>query len=49
MANRYELVADEQGSESAAVVIENYLSEDARREEIRAEMHKNLAGLFANL
>lgn len=49
VADRYELVADEQGSESAAVVIENYLSEDARREEIRAEMHDKLTGLFVDL
>lgn len=49
VAERYEIAADAQGSESAAVVIENYLSESARRTEIREEMKEELAGVFAEI
>lgn len=46
VAERYELAAEAQGSASAAVVVESYLSEDRRRAEIRGEMADRLREVF---
>ncbi|AUG49051.1 integrase [Haloarcula taiwanensis] len=46
VADRFEDVAAEQGSASAQVVLDNYLSESEARSHRRAEMHETLAGLF---
>ena len=47
VAERFEDVAAEQGSASAQVVLDNYLSESEARSHRRAEMRETLAGLFA--
>ncbi|GGK71459.1 hypothetical protein GCM10009067_24750 [Haloarcula sebkhae] len=46
VAERFEDVAAEQGSASAQVVLDNYLSESEARSHRRAEMRETLAGLF---
>jgi len=46
VAERFEDVAAEQGSASAQVVLDNYLSESEARSHRRAEMREALAGLF---
>ena len=46
VAERFEDVAAEQGSASAQVVLDNYLSESEARSHRRAEMRDTLAGLF---
>ena len=46
VAKRVKAVAEEQGSEDASVVLENYLSEDERRRRRREEMRDDLEGLF---
>ncbi|GCF16139.1 hypothetical protein Harman_40740 [Haloarcula mannanilytica] len=46
VAERFEGVAAEQGSASAQVVLDNYLSESEARSHRRAEMRETLAGLF---
>ncbi|NLV07996.1 tyrosine-type recombinase/integrase [Haloarcula rubripromontorii] len=46
VAERFEDVAAEQGSTSAQVVLDNYLSESEARSHRRAEMRETLAGLF---
>lgn len=48
VAERFEDVAAEQGSASAQVVLDNYLSESEARSHRRAEMRETLAGLFDN-
>lgn len=47
VAERFEDVAAEQGSASAQVVLDNYLSESEARSHRRAEMRETLTGLFA--
>lgn len=46
VAKRVKAVAEEQGSDDASVVLENYLSEDERRRRRREEMRDDLEGLF---
>lgn len=46
VAQRFEDVAAEQGSASASVVLDNYLSESEARAHRRAEMQDTLEGLF---
>jgi integrase len=46
VAERFEDVAAEQGSASAQVVLDNYLSESEARSHRRAEMRETLDGLF---
>jgi len=46
VAERFEAVAAEQGSKSADVVLENYLSKPERRRHRRDEMREELVGLF---
>jgi hypothetical protein len=49
VAERFEVVAEEQGSKDETVVIDNYLSEAEERRHRRNEMHSELAGLFSDL
>ena len=46
VADRFEDIAEEQGSKSADVVLDNYLSKPERRRHRRAEMRDDLEGLF---
>ena len=47
VAERFADVAEEQGSKSAEVVLDNYLSEAEKRRHRREEMRADLEGLFA--
>lgn len=46
VAERFTDVAEEQGSKSAEVVLDNYLSEAEKRRHRREEMRNDLAGVF---
>ncbi|UHQ96227.1 tyrosine-type recombinase/integrase [Natrinema halophilum] len=46
VADRFKDIAEEQGSRSADVVLDNYLSESERRRHRRDEMQADLVGLF---
>jgi hypothetical protein len=47
VAERFEDIAEEQGSKSADVVLDNYLSKAEKRRHRREEMRSDLKGLFA--
>jgi len=47
VAERFEDIAEEQGSKSADVVLDNYLSKAEKRRHRREEMRGDLEGLFA--
>lgn len=47
MAERFVDTAEEQGSKSAEVILDNYLSEAEKRRHCREEMRADLEGLFA--
>jgi hypothetical protein len=46
VARRFEDIAAEQGSKSAEVVLENYLSKAEKRRHCREAMRDDLVGLF---
>jgi integrase len=48
VVSRVSAVAEEQGSDDASVVLENYLSADERRRRRREEMRDDLEGLFSD-